>query len=628
MRSQTFKALGIGLALVGILFAALPSGRALAAGVIYCFQNGNCTLSSLIIINNGISSTVESKTTGAINLFVDVDGADTNDCVTENTPCLTIEAACAKIPDGVCHPITVTVDAGTYASGGCHLIGKHQCAGSAWAIDGGAGIGPGQIIIRGVLANYAPADGGTGTGTLTSVSSPTLCTKHVYTNSNAAYNTNELSGKLLTITSGTGSGTGYSWPIVSNTATAITINGQATVAPVAGSVYAIQERAAVITAAMPDTHVSSGPTAPAKTARKAAFVVAGNDQPVDDESSDKVFVAIENFKFNFTTDIAVWANGPIGFRQNEIASSAIGFRVLPGVVRPTIERNTITGSGAFYVATNTAYGSTTPIIQMYNNWCSNSGTYASLGNPTSFFSRWNTCTQTGTAASAIQANSIGEGFSACDTFVGYSTCFRVLGGVSNTGGLSTMSFNGLTCDDNSRATYNFTLGGLANVSIDDFTTTTGTSTITSSQHIANLSGNGSKLSLATGSTTFAGAGTDFVFGQGSGPVITVAALRALTPKVAYDPYMNMVTEAGSFPGYAFPFMHTTTPTACENGASTFSTGTKQIVFSPAFSVAPNCVCTTIHATVPCSISVAADATDVTFAGTGSEAFQYLCCGAR
>lgn len=104
---------------------------------------------------------------------------------------------------------------------------------------------------------------------------------------------------------------------------------------------------------------------------------------------------------------------------------------------------------------------------------------------------------------------------------------------------------------------------------------------------------------------------------------------AVTNRVAnVDTNGNFRRSATAF---AVPTVHGTNDTTAkdiESGSSTFTTGTKAITFTTAFGVAPNCICTTISATVPCSISSTASTTAVTFAGTGSDAFQYICMGTR
>ena len=567
----------------------------------------------------GYSTTAQLRTTAALDLYVDPGGNDNSACTSAAAPCATIEGACGKIPNDVCHLVTVTVDAGSYA-GGCHLIGKRQCAGSSWSA-------PGQVVIRGVLSTYAPADGGTGAGTLSSVSNGSNCTESVFTDSAAAWNTNELQGKLFDISSGTGAATGYTWPIVSNTATAVTIAGIPITNPTAGSGYIIKERATIITAALSDTIVSSGPPIPAKTARKAAFVVS-NGQPYQDESSTIPFISIERLKFSYATDVGVWGNGPVALKENEFTSSVIGFRGLPGQTHVALERNTLNGTGTFVVLGNTAYGSLPSAIQAYSNVGINSGTFISTGTAGQVWTKFNTLTQTGSAAAAIRVAAVLDGVSQCDNFTGFASCFSTPTGLTLVSGPVQMSFNGLVCDDNSRGTYQFSLaGGYAHISIDENAGSTGTSTITSSSHIAALN-LGARLTLGSTSTTFSGAGTDFSF-TGTPSSVTLAALRARIPKVAMDPFGSIVSEAGgTAPLWDPALVHGSTPKAIESGTSAFVAGVRAITFGTAFTAAPDCTCTTSSATVPCSISTPASTTAVTFSGTTTDAFSYSCTGAR
>lgn len=63
------------------------------------------------------------------------------------------------------------------------------------------------------------------------------------------------------------------------------------------------------------------------------------------------------------------------------------------------------------------------------------------------------------------------------------------------------------------------------------------------------------------------------------------------------------------------------------GTSAFVGGSKTITFTAAFGGAPTCMCATSSATVPCS-RVSVGTSNVTFNGTGTDAFDWICMGTK
>lgn len=176
----------------------------------------------------------ELKTTGAIALYVDPTGNDANDCRSPGTgACLTIQSAWNRVPKTIRHPVTIDVAAGTYS--GAYLDRVEIETAETPSV--GA-----SIQIRGTLQN-ATLTTSTATGTLTAYSaygSPT--TFPVLTDSTKSWTVNDLKGRFVSITSGTGVGTVA--VIISNTATTMTVAETGVVAA-SGSGYAIQDSATI-----------------------------------------------------------------------------------------------------------------------------------------------------------------------------------------------------------------------------------------------------------------------------------------------------------------------------------------------------------------------------------------------
>lgn len=178
----------------------------------------------------------EAKT--ALALYVDPTGSDSGACTSTGTSaCLTIQGALNKIPKLLKASVTVTVAAGSYA--GAAITG-FRCDAAANASTAAS------IIVQGTLSNVTLATG-TATGTATAGTAGSLGTPPSFgtlTDGTQAWTANDLRGHFVVITGGTGSG--QVKPIISNTATALTIAGTWT-APTVSSTYAIQDSASIIT---------------------------------------------------------------------------------------------------------------------------------------------------------------------------------------------------------------------------------------------------------------------------------------------------------------------------------------------------------------------------------------------
>lgn len=162
--------------------------------------------------------------------------------------CLTIQGALQKLPKNLDHLTTITVAAGNYT--GARINGFVQDQTQQGTTGG--------LLIEGTLANITPTTG-TATGTATSgtagSSTNSTITFGTLTDSTQSWTVNDLRGRIVTITGGTGSG--QQFIVASNTATSLTIEGVWT-APTRSSTYALQDSATVAAGA---TCVCSSTTA-------------------------------------------------------------------------------------------------------------------------------------------------------------------------------------------------------------------------------------------------------------------------------------------------------------------------------------------------------------------------------
>ncbi len=246
-------------------------------------------------------------TQSALSYFVDAStGNDSNNCTSVSTPCLTIQGAVNRVPKILRHVVTITVAAGTYA-GGAYLEDFHFESG--FTPSTGA-----YLQISGTLINATPATGtATGTATAGSAGSFGTTTWGTLTDSGQSWTVNDLRGKLIEITAGTGSGQVRA--IDSNTATAITVAGTWT-APVAGSTYAIRDWGTTINAAL--TRPPSFATAAA--ANSGGFIVGESVVAMGGARN----LVITNFKFSaITTGIIIPGNGGVTVVNNNFSGTTL-----------------------------------------------------------------------------------------------------------------------------------------------------------------------------------------------------------------------------------------------------------------------------------------------------------------
>ena len=185
-------------------------------------------------LNVGTMTVVSSKTAAAVQLYVDPTGNDSNACLaTTTSACLTIQGALGKLPKNLRHKAVINVAAGSYA--GFNVSGFVSDLTTQQATAG--------ILIDGTMVNSTPSTG-TATGTATAGAGGANETFGTVTDSTQNWVTNDLRGRFIVLTGGTG--VGQVKVISSNTATTITAVGLFSPAPAGGTTYAIQDSASFI----------------------------------------------------------------------------------------------------------------------------------------------------------------------------------------------------------------------------------------------------------------------------------------------------------------------------------------------------------------------------------------------
>lgn len=207
----------------------------------------NAILSKASVTPSATSALQNTQTTAALTLYVDSTGNDANACTATGTSaCLTIQGAFDKIPANERHPVTVSIGAGNFA--GAVLAGK--------TVQPARGGQANYIDVVGTLATEtglaASTDGGVAqtSGTLTAFTAASTSIPALFTDSTAGWATDDLKGRLIEITSGTGVTATSIYVIVSNTANTLSAQTLTTATAAAGSGYAIRKWGTVITTAV------------------------------------------------------------------------------------------------------------------------------------------------------------------------------------------------------------------------------------------------------------------------------------------------------------------------------------------------------------------------------------------
>lgn len=216
---------------------------------------------NVIVEGTVTSPNTVTATTASVSLFVDPLGNDNNACTSAGaSACLTPQGAINKVPKYLRHGAVVKLAPGNYPG---FIVSGFQNDSIQTSTAG--------LAIEGTLSNSTLATG-TATGTATAVTAGSTDTHGTLTDSGQAWTVDDLKGRFVTITSGTGAG--QIRVISSNTATTLTIAGAwGTTAPLATSGYAIQDATSVINTC---TSMPPVPNQPGSTTLTAAARFAGN----------------------------------------------------------------------------------------------------------------------------------------------------------------------------------------------------------------------------------------------------------------------------------------------------------------------------------------------------------------
>lgn len=182
-------------------------------------------LGQAIVPNRAVApGSTATQSTATQTLYVSTTGNDNNPCTSAGAACLTIDGALNKLPNTLRHDATISVAAGAYAAP-LNITRKDL------TIVGGV-----TLSVTGTMSTPTLTTGTT-SGTLTaSAAGSASIGPGTVTDSGQSWTVNELKNKFIRFSSGTLSG--QSFPISSNTATVITIPSNQAAGTVA---YTIEE---------------------------------------------------------------------------------------------------------------------------------------------------------------------------------------------------------------------------------------------------------------------------------------------------------------------------------------------------------------------------------------------------
>lgn len=143
------------------------------------------------------------------------------------------------------------------------------------------------------------------------------------------------------------------------------------------------------------------------------------------------------------------------------------------------------------------------------------------------------------------------------------------------------------------------------------------------------------VALTTGQRIYGGNGYWYMDAVGGGRWITLVGLYiggTISSGTSMDSSGDITAQgnlvaAGSLKA---PVVHgaATALQAIEAGTASFAAAVGTVSFTTAFAAAPVCTCSAATVAVPCSVSIAPSTSGVTFAGTGTDAFYYICIGRK
>lgn len=255
-------------------------------------------------------------TQASVTLYVDSTGSDSNACTSSgSSACSTFPGAISKLPKTIRHPVTINGASGNF--GGFVVQG--------FQFDPADVANGAYIDFVGTLST-ATATTGSATGTATAGSAGSGATFGSISNSGESWTTNDFKGKIIETLTGTGSG--QTRIVCSNTSTVITICGTWT-APASGTTYAVRDWGTVVNTAL------NQPAIPGSAAGSpVALNVQSNGYVRNSSTASGSPVRFDRMKF---------APGSSGQQAVRVFDSQVGF------FESSINGNT-TGVGLFPAA--------------------------------------------------------------------------------------------------------------------------------------------------------------------------------------------------------------------------------------------------------------------------------------
>ena len=445
-----------------------------------------------------ITSNSSFATQSALTLYVDPTGNDSNACTSSGTgACLTYAGALSKFGKLIRHPVTINGAAGSYTG---FLV-------QGYVFDPVSVTNGAYIDFVGTLST-ATATTGSATGTATAGSAGSGSTFGSITNSGETWTSNDFKGKILETLTGTGSG--QTRVICSNTGTVITVCGTWT-APASGTTYAVRDWGTVINTAL------NQPAIPGSAAGSPVLLnVNGNGTIRNSSTSAGSPIRFNRMKFapGSSGQSAVRVlDSQVGFFESSLNGNTTGVGLFPGSgasIQLTVSYLTSGSTNALsmvfataptpsLVSTNCLYESAGGPVVNLNGIISFSGTQVN---------------STASSGSAVIAN----GFSGTTTASFSGT------NVSCTSGASTVGVHvgGLNAIDSS-GTYTTGSRGVASYLFSGGTTTTNCPTA-----VRVVGRNAAVGFLTSGAVTFTGTGTNTALQAVKGGYISVGPTPTFT----------------------------------------------------------------------------------------------------
>lgn len=452
------------------------------------------------------------STAAQTDLFVSNSGSDSNPG-TAQLPFATVQAALDSLPKQIKNPTTVNIMAGTFPG---YVV-------DGFVISPSRTVNPNYLHIKGTLVDATIATGTT-SGTLTAYAAASGSTFAVLTDSTQSWTTNNLAGKLVQIVTGTGSGESSMYVIYSNTATAITLVGNAT-ATAAGATYAILDHGTNISGVLPATTAALNPSGLSDFSRVVQFAnnQSGSGQGVN------ILMTRQNVIATVSATTHVYNFGPNRFYMGWVKMSDTGTLSGTGlicadfasVIMRSCYTKMFTGGSALSMSSP---GRATIIQSWFDGGgnCINASGNVSLANSAiSGFTSNSIQTNTTSGAAAVQVTNsrlTGQGGSA----VGITSPTASANGQSLRVAVSTSDISSYATAIQARS--NLTYVGMASV--------TGTGNTTGL-----LANDGARIKIDAASTI---TGTTEI--QLQSTTSSLATMRAASPKQVSDAILNIVHE--------------------------------------------------------------------------------------